>query len=53
MADSSSTIKGLRARLDALGVPHGRISTGAALRVAIEEATKAADQTLDVKNMRF
>ena len=37
MADSRSTIKGLRARLDALGVPHGRISTGAALRVAIEE----------------
>ena len=50
----SRSIKGLRARLDALGVPHGRSQSGAALRIAIEEATKVEveDQTPDVKDMK-
>ena len=50
----SRSIKGLRARLDALGAPHGRIQSGAALRIAIEEATKVEveDQTPDVKDMK-
>ena len=49
----SRSIKGLRARL-ALGVPHGRIQSGTALRIAIEEATKVEveDQTPDVKDMK-
>ena len=50
----SRSIKGLRARLDALGAPHGRSQSGAALRIAIEEATKVEveDQTPDVKDMK-
>ena len=53
MADSRSVIKALRARLEALGVPHVRINTGAALRIAIQEATKDEVKMPDVKDMKI